>query len=278
MKTKGLTVLVIIVAMCALIAPVAAQSTPFMIYGYISYENGTACNNSTVNIINLNTDKEWSADTNASSNYYQLMLANGTNVNASEILQFSVTDGSQSKVFNHIITSEEINTGGLFNFNVTLSVPNQQTWYFTNKEASAHIYEGSPTIEYQRIMTKGAEGGNDKITLANGERVWLYADQVAQCDVGFPAGNWNVVYWVNATNSTDSSKKVYTRLHGINSTGFRLSSATGYEGGTYNVQTPGSLEEVTESLDAPSFTIPEGGRFAIEVLWQSTANGSLEIY
>ena len=40
-----------------------------------------------------------------------------------------------------------------------------------------------------------------------------------------------------------------------------------------------TLENVTEAL-APksSFTIPEGGRFAIEVLWVSTAEGDLEIH
>lgn len=277
MKTKGLTVLVIIVAMCSLIAPVAAQSTPFMIYGYVSYEDGTACNNPTVNITNLNTNEEWGADTDAGYNYYQLILANGTDVNESEILRFSVTDESQSKVFNHIITSEEINSGGIFNANITLSVPNQQTWYFTDNDASVLIYEGSPTIDYQRIMTKGAEGGNEKITLEHGQRVWFYADHVAQCNVSFPAGNWDVKYWVKATDSADSGKNVYTRLHGINSSGGRLSPANGYDRGTFTISNPNYLEEVTEELNE-SFTIPEGGRFAIEVYWVDTASGNLEIY
>lgn len=47
-KAKGLTVLVIIM-ICALMVQVAAQPTPFI---YVSYENGDACNNPTVNITN----------------------------------------------------------------------------------------------------------------------------------------------------------------------------------------------------------------------------------
>jgi len=153
-----------------------------------------------------------------------------------------------------------------------------QTWYFTTENASAPIYIGTPTVNYHKIMKKGVEGGNDKITLAPGERVWFYADELAACDVTFPAGKWNVAYWVNATNSTDSNKTITTRLHGINSTGFRLSGSTGYKSGIYKTQTPGSLEETIESLDAPSFTITGGGRFAVEILWTSGANGNLEIY
>jgi hypothetical protein len=50
------------VAMCALVASASAPPTPFMIYGYVSYENGGACNNPTVNINNTNTSNEWSTE------------------------------------------------------------------------------------------------------------------------------------------------------------------------------------------------------------------------
>jgi hypothetical protein len=98
------------------------NKTPFMSYGHVYYENGTVCNGSVVNITNLNTGEEWSAEKNASYNYYQRILANGTDLNASEILRFNVTspDGSQSKVFNYTLTSAEINQGGLFNFSFAL--------------------------------------------------------------------------------------------------------------------------------------------------------------
>ena len=149
----------------------------------------------------------------------------------------------------------------------------EQTWYFTNTEASAPIYSGA---EYNKIMTKGVEGGDVTITIAPGERVWLYADQVAVCDVTFPAGSWNIAYWVKAL---DSGKRVTTRLHGIDSVGNRLSGPYGYKGGNHNIGSSGALEDVTHTLTpGESFTIPEGGRFAIEVLWASGAAGNLEIH
>ncbi len=56
----------------------------------------------------MNTSQEWQAERNESYNYYQLklMLANGTDVNASKILLFNVTspDGSQSNITEHNIT------------------------------------------------------------------------------------------------------------------------------------------------------------------------------
>jgi len=126
MGTKGLTILVMLgICACALalIAPAAAAPEPFTIYGYVFYENGTACNNPVVNITNLNTSVKWQAETNATSNYYQLVLDTGTDVNATEILRFNATspDGSQSNVTNHTVTQDEIASGGIFNFNITLA-------------------------------------------------------------------------------------------------------------------------------------------------------------
>jgi hypothetical protein len=106
-----------------LAAPSYAQPTPFVINGRIFYENGTACNNPAVNMTNLNTIAEWQAETNASYNYYQIMLANGTDLNVSEILRFNVTspDGSQSNTTEHTVTQDEVNNGGIFGFNITLA-------------------------------------------------------------------------------------------------------------------------------------------------------------
>ena len=55
--------------------------------------------------------------------YYQPVLATGADVNATEILQFNVTstDGSQSNITNHTVKQDEVNFGGLFNFNITLA-------------------------------------------------------------------------------------------------------------------------------------------------------------
>lgn len=270
----------LVVAMCIVcIAPaVVAQETPFVINGYVSYVNGTVCNNPNVNITNTDTDESWSAENASTSHYYRLVLANGTDLNASETLRFEVTspDGSQSKIVECTVTESDVENGGKFEYNLTLSIPNQQTWYFTNDSATGPTWSGATC---NRNMTKGVEGEDDKITLAPGERVWFYADQLAEYNVSFSAGVWNVSYWVKATNSADSNKRITTRLQGIAANGTKISGSTGYARKYYNINSAQNLEEVTVSLNATTgFTIPEGGRFAVEVLWQSDANGSIEIY
>jgi len=105
--------------------PPPPPSTPYMIYGRVFYKNGTACNNFTVNITNMNNSKEWGAETRTGYNYYRCILANGTDLNASEILRFDVRDSSgvQFKIFNHSVNETEVNNGGVFNFNITLEAP-----------------------------------------------------------------------------------------------------------------------------------------------------------
>ena len=90
----------------------------FSIYGHVSYENGTLCNNSVVNITNQNNGKKWTAGT--SDNYYNISLTSGIDLNASEILRFDTTDGAYSSVTDHTVTTDDVNNGGLFDFNLTL--------------------------------------------------------------------------------------------------------------------------------------------------------------
>jgi hypothetical protein len=91
-----------------------------MIYGWGSYNNGTDCNNLAVGITNLDNNKTWTAET--SGNYYQIMLTSGTDLNASEVLRLDATDGVYSSVTNHTITNDEVKSGGLFEFNITLGL------------------------------------------------------------------------------------------------------------------------------------------------------------
>jgi hypothetical protein len=266
----------LVVAMCIVctVPAVVAQETPFVINGYVSYANGTVCNNPNVNVMNTDTGESWYAQNSSDSNYYRLMLVNGTDLNASETLRFAVTspDGSQSRDIRFEVTENEVDSGGKFGFEITLAVPNQQTWYFTNDAVT-----GPTWIEAtcNRNMTKGMEGEDDKISLVSGGHVWFYADQVTDCNVTFPNGTWNVSYWVKAADA-DKGMQVTTRLHGINSTGAKLSGSP-YAEGNYTITSKFS-EEVTGFSNPAGFTIPEGGRFAIEILWDSDASLSLELY
>lgn len=199
-KAKGLTVLALMVmVLCAyaLIAPAVAQPTPFMSYGHVYYENGTVCNGSVVNITNLNTDEEWSAEKNASSNYYQLILANGTDVNKSEILRFRVTCGSQSKKFNHTVTEGELNDGGIFNFNFTLVAltPDQQVWYLSSDDKPSDAPSANDSLTphaKDNLMHKNEWAGTGTSFYLTPEEpaAWFYADTGAECGLNFGEHNW----------------------------------------------------------------------------------------
>ena len=100
---------------------ITQPSTPFLIRGYVSYEYGTPCNDPAVNITNLNTSKGWAAETNETSNYYQITLSSCADIIAGETLQFTATspDGSQSNVTERTVTPAEVDAGG-FEYNIVL--------------------------------------------------------------------------------------------------------------------------------------------------------------
>ena len=104
-------------------------ASPFLVFGHVYYENGSECNNPCISITNLNTSKKWVAATKEGYNYHQIILVNGTGINASEILRFNATsaDASQSNITEHTVTFEEIKDGGLFGFNISLAAPALKT-------------------------------------------------------------------------------------------------------------------------------------------------------
>jgi len=104
-------------------APPDPPQAPYNIYGWVEYENGTPCNNSSVSITNLDTGEEWTAGTGGGSNYYQITLTSGVDLNAGEMLRFNATDGTKTNITDHTITADDVNNGGLFGFNLTLEPP-----------------------------------------------------------------------------------------------------------------------------------------------------------
>ena len=141
-----------------------------------------------------------------------------------------------------------------------------QTWYFTS--------EGAPPPWTGKTMTKGVEGGDTVITLEPKQRVWIFANEVAQCDVSFPSdGNWDIAYWVRAVEEGETGT-VYTRVGYADSTGktVRILHRTA------GISHPTEIEEIVENGVA-IFTVPEGGRLAIEVYWGGTGPlDNLEIH
>lgn len=95
--------------------------TLFMVRGHVFYEDGSDCNDPAVTITNLNTSREWTAEMNETSNYYQLMLSSCADIIAGEILQSNVASpaGSRSNVTEHTVTHGEVDAGG-FEHNIMI--------------------------------------------------------------------------------------------------------------------------------------------------------------
>jgi hypothetical protein len=70
---------------------------------------------------------------------YQFILANGTDVNASEILRFNVTspDENQSNITTYTVTQEDVNNGS-FEYNITLAPYIVINEFLVNSSAGTH--------------------------------------------------------------------------------------------------------------------------------------------
>ena len=125
-KTTAIIGLVsILVATCLIVPGVVAQPTPVYIYGYAYDNESTPVCNLDVTVTNLNTSDVFTAETNASSNYYQLVLDNSSEVQEGNTLRLIAVNESSTgyhiiNVTNYKITAAELNAGGIFNLNLTL--------------------------------------------------------------------------------------------------------------------------------------------------------------
>ena len=130
----------------------------FLIYGYVAYDNGTLCNNPTVNITNLNNGKRWAAGMD--NTRYQIPLTSGVDLNVSEILRFDITDGVYSGATDHTVTTDEVDDGGLFEFNLTLpeSIPG-------DVNGDGHLTTADATI----VLQMAVRGEYSEVADVNGD-------------------------------------------------------------------------------------------------------------
>lgn len=195
MNEKVICIVCGILVCIAMVVPAVAQPTPFVIYGYVFDLDSNPCNGSTVQITNLNTSVTENAETALTSHFYQIGLVNGTDLNASEVLRIKVTnpEGNQSQTVDYTVTSEDVSTGGNFNFNVTLETTNTQTWYLTSKfnATGTPIANDGQTHVRDNLMHKGSRTGSGTyFNLNSTEVAWFYADTGAECDLGFGESSW----------------------------------------------------------------------------------------
>ncbi|MGB2842894.1 MAG: hypothetical protein WBC40_10560 [Halobacteriota archaeon] len=150
-------------------------------------------------------------------------------------------------------------------------------WYWKDVNVSGFSYPSGHQFDKFMNTSEAPQGdANYTVTLGKGERAWWYANYPAECNVTFPKGKWTTTFWVNATNSTDNEKVITVRVWGIYANGSDC-WARHTSPKTHNA---GYIEkiETKPSPDWPSYTVPVGGRIAVEVLWYSEANGSLVVY
>ena len=125
MKKRRPVMLIITLAfvLAFVVFPVSALAeppTPFLIYGWVNYSNGTAVLNPNVTITNLNTSEVFTATTSPASNYYQVSTTS-CNISAGNVLHFHVSDTNTTE-FNHTVSQDEMDNGG-FMQNITITVP-----------------------------------------------------------------------------------------------------------------------------------------------------------
>ena len=121
----------------------------------------TDCDTLAVGVTNPDNGKAWAAET--SGNYYQIRHTSGIDLNASEVLRFSATDGVYSSVTNHNVTTDEVDDGGLFEFNITLgSRPGDvnDDGYLTTADA-AIVLKMAVSGEYSEVADVS---GDDAVT------------------------------------------------------------------------------------------------------------------
>ena len=179
--------------------------TPFLIHGWVYYSNGTAVLNPNVTITNPNTSEVFAAEINTGSNYYQLVLANGTDITAGEVLQFEVTSpyGCQLNITNYTITADDIANGGLFNFNISLESPEKPAPNITSSAPS------SPVTDYSgatRTFNITIDQPVNVSWLINGTAVKDSEKGVTEAsytNTSAVVGAWNVSAVVENANGTD---------------------------------------------------------------------------
>jgi len=113
---------------------------PFVIDGHVTGSDGNPCSSLSVKITNANTGASWDAGTNAGSSYYVLVLGMPADINSGDVLQFSVTCGSDSSTTDRTIATDDIAAGGIFNFDISFaqgdSSPTLVTYTISNSTIS----------------------------------------------------------------------------------------------------------------------------------------------
>lgn len=104
----------VLLALVCMAVPATADSTPFIVNGYISDFCGNPCNEPWVRI--TNTSESWDAVNHSAWSYYRLIISSN-DVSAGNVLRFDASGCDLSKTVNRTVTSGDA-IG--FTLNITL--------------------------------------------------------------------------------------------------------------------------------------------------------------
>ena len=189
------------------------ETPKFVISGYVEYDNGDPVLYPDVMITNLNTSEIFAAETNASSNYYQVST-DITHISSNDVLHFNATDNlGNTTVFDHTVTQDEMNAGG-FAQNITLYIPDTTPPVITNisvisktKDSATIVWETNEVGD--SLVKYGAEPGNYTKTAYDATDVTYHSINLAGL-----TSNTTYYYVVNSTdpsiNSAQSAERNFT--------------------------------------------------------------------
>jgi hypothetical protein len=184
---------------------VEINETPkFMISGFVEYDNKDPVLDPNVIITNLNTGEVFVAESNASSNHYQVST-DLTHISSNDVLHFNATDNlGNTTVVDHTVTPDEMNAGG-FVQNITLYIPDTTPPVITNISLVL-VTKNSATITWETdeggdsLVKYGTEPGNYTETAYNA------ADETYHSiDLVGLTSNTTYYYVVNSTDPSNNS-------------------------------------------------------------------------
>lgn len=183
---------------------VEINETHFNISGFVNYSDSTPVNNSNVTITNLNTSEIFTAETNESSNYYQV-LTNFAHIAKGNILHFYASDNiGNSTEFDHTVTQVEMDAGG-FVQNIFIFIPDMTPPVITNISVTS-LTKDTATITWETdepsdsMVKYGTDSGNYTETAYNASDVIYHSIVLTGL-----TKNTTHYYVVNSTDPSNNS-------------------------------------------------------------------------
>ena len=150
-----------------------------------------------------------------------------------------------------------------------VSAGDKVTWYWEDADAGGFTYPGGH--QFDKFMNTTEEPESDignTVTLGEGESVWWYAHEAAECDLQFhaPPGTWKVTYWVT-TNSVDEHS-IYVRLYVVKANG----DAILINKACNKIKPYHNPKRRTVDMHSGALDLNQGDRLAVEIQWSDGAD------